>query len=95
MMETLSFGWATLTWWTWPLLVVTVVGSVWLAWLVTLWQERRHERTQHHGKYPCLRHVETVSVGELYCGMLDGHDGDCGELCIGSWAPLPGELHGK
>lgn len=91
-METIAFGWASLTWWTWPLLILTVTGSVWLAWLGTLWQERRHQDRERRGKYPCLRHMEKIhGIGDLYCGMLDGHAGDCGGQVIGGWAV---EVHG-
>lgn len=88
-METIAFGWATLVWWTWPLLILTVTGSVWLAWIGTLWQEKRHGERR---RYPCLRHTGTVSgIGDMYCGMPDGHAGDCGDRVIGGWSV---EVHG-
>lgn len=83
MIEYAAFGWATLTWWTWPVLMVTVVGSVYAAWYLTLWQERRAEARKEadHGPFPCLRLVaRDWGDRPCWCFEADGHDGPCRDL---------------
>lgn len=83
MIEYAAFGWATLTWWTWPALVVTVVGSVYAAWYLTLWQERREEARKEagHGPFPCLRLVAHDRHGRpRWCFERDDHVGPCRDL---------------
>lgn len=74
MMEYAAFGFATLTWWTYLILLVVVFTLVYGAWILVTWQERREERAA--GPRPCLTHLGTEPDGiEWWCFRQEGHDG--------------------
>lgn len=91
MIEYASFGWATLTWWTWPVLFITVMASV----ASVVWIDRLAERRSaagRRGKYPCLAHLVTAHDGtEGYCGDVEGHTGPCGRVIIEAVPAFPFE----
>jgi len=75
MMEYAAFGFATLVWWTWPLMAALVFFSVWAAWSTVTWQEDRRDRDAVR---PCLEYLgPDVSGGvDHWCWQRDGHDGE-------------------
>lgn len=77
-MEYAAFGFATLTWWTYLILLVVVFTAVYGVWTLVSWQERREERAA--GPRPCLWYMGTDMSGEGYtmdhwCWLRDGHEG--------------------
>lgn len=92
MIEYAAFGWATLTWWTWPLVFVTVMLAVGVVVLGDRLLDRRTEARHtagHKGKYPCLRHLDSErGQWETYCGDLDGHDGPHGRMILVAHSPV-------
>lgn len=73
-MEYAAFGFATLTWWTYLILLVVVFTAVYGSWVLFSWQERREEKRR--GPFPCFHHMGTRTDGlELWCWQQDGHDG--------------------
>lgn len=74
-MEYAAFGFATLTWWTYLILLVVVFTSVYGAWILVTWQEQRGERAA--GPRPCLEHMGTDmgQVHDHWCWLIDGHEG--------------------
>lgn len=74
-MEYAAFGFATLTWWTYLILLVVVFTAVYGVWTLVSWQERREERAS--GPRPCLEHMGTDMSGETdhWCWLIDGHEG--------------------
>lgn len=73
-LEFAAFGFATLTWWTWPLLFLVVVLAVYVAVRVSTWQDNR--KYEQFGPHPCLKHLGTEPDGrEWWCWMREGHTG--------------------
>ncbi len=71
MIQYAAFGWATLTWWTWPLIFLVTMAAVYAA----VWFAFRSER-EPDGPVPCLAHLGTEPDGiEWWCMLIHRHDG--------------------
>lgn len=76
MIEYASFGFATLVWWTWPILWAVVVSAVYASYRLSSWRDARYERAHGFDVRPCLVHMGTQPDGiEEWCWQKDGHDG--------------------
>lgn len=81
-MEYAAFGWATMVWWTWPAIFVTVMAAVGAVVGLDRLVDRRADK-RRRGRYPCLRNISSVpEQWELYCGDVDGHEGPHGRMII-------------
>lgn len=70
MIQYAAFGWATLTWWTWPLLFLVTMAAVYTAVRAAFRGEIKD------GPAPCLEHLGTEPDGvEWWCFLTSGHDG--------------------
>lgn len=76
-----AFGWATLTWWSWPLLFLVVLAAVYVA-------VRLGFREDDDTVRPCLAHLGTEADGlEWWCMLKHGHDG----THLNQWGVDPSE----
>lgn len=64
-----------LVWWCYPIVMACVAVPMAFFWLIENSRDSREERDV--GPYPCLAYMgRDVYMGELWCWLLYGHDGD-------------------
>ena len=64
-----------LAWWCYPIVMACVAVPMAFFWLIENRKDAREEREA--GPFPCLAYMgRDVHMGELWCWLLYGHDGD-------------------
>lgn len=88
-MEYAAFGWATMVWWTWPAIFVTVMAAVGAVVGIDRAVDRKADKRTAKN-LPCMVHLDSERLRwETYCGDLSGHDGRHGKMIIVAHNPDP------